>query len=242
MTGERELNCLNKVKNEMGNWKKIGLNYKNYIEICNAIKNSIPNDNPSAFPDFVFNNGFIEHFEISSSKTTRKGSKQKMESQEFLREVNKNVKDMKENDTVKISMQQVCCEHSYEYLRKSFKDTWNNHICSLKKYNGAKDVPIFLIEYQDISLGMTEDVSEYPFLLDDIHKAIKNQFYRLCYDKELLRFIYDTSKDYIKYIIFINLDTIDIIKTENIPIICNFLPQKIHIKSRISSECYNVYR
>ena len=42
--------------------------------IVQALRKAKPNINLNDFPDFVFEKGFIEHFQISSSKVTRKGA------------------------------------------------------------------------------------------------------------------------------------------------------------------------
>lgn len=48
--------------------------------------------------------------------------------------------------------------HSYEDLKKSFQDSWEKHLQSLEKYNGTKEIGIFMIEYDESALGMIECV------------------------------------------------------------------------------------
>ena len=42
----------------------VGMEFKDIKKVFIAIKNSNPNPNLSKFPDFIFKDGFIEHFEI----------------------------------------------------------------------------------------------------------------------------------------------------------------------------------
>lgn len=49
-----------------------GLTQEDVKEIVNILRKWEPNRKPSEFPDFVFDNGFIEHFQITSSLETKK--------------------------------------------------------------------------------------------------------------------------------------------------------------------------
>ena len=60
-----------------------GLLEEDRYQIENILRTASPNPNESEFPDFVFHNGFIEHFQISSSKTNRKGAVHKKKEQQF---------------------------------------------------------------------------------------------------------------------------------------------------------------
>lgn len=59
------------------------------IEILSrAFSRATRNPHPTAFPDYVFDNGFIELFKITSSKEAKKGgSIQMMEDAKFKKEV-----------------------------------------------------------------------------------------------------------------------------------------------------------
>ena len=53
-----------------------GLTRENRDELMEILKNVKNNEKASEFPDFVFSNGFIEHFQITSAKESkRKGIK-----------------------------------------------------------------------------------------------------------------------------------------------------------------------
>ena len=74
MRGKKELYCLNKIK------QGVFPNYKNYFGLLEEDRNEIeqilsivkPNVNANEFPDFIFKKGFIEHFQVSSSKNNTK--------------------------------------------------------------------------------------------------------------------------------------------------------------------------
>lgn len=47
-----------------------------HIELQKWLKAAKPNQNSNEFPDFIFEDGFIEHFAVTSSSEGRKGAKQ----------------------------------------------------------------------------------------------------------------------------------------------------------------------
>lgn len=51
-----------------------GLLENERFEFADIIRTAKPNPSSSEFPDFIFDNGFIEHFQITSSQVTRKGA------------------------------------------------------------------------------------------------------------------------------------------------------------------------
>lgn len=78
-----EQRCLDFVKNDMNEKDCFGLSNKQYVELKKWLNETKPNFNNNKFPDFVFINGFIEHFAVTSSLENRKGAKQKRESMVF---------------------------------------------------------------------------------------------------------------------------------------------------------------
>lgn len=188
----------------------------------------------SEFPDFVFKNGFIEHFQITSSKTNKNGAKQLEELSLFKNKVEKASKRLKEEWNNNPDSNKICSEswamqypkHSYEYLCDSFKRIWENHIESYNKYAGNKNIGIFMIEYTDQALEMCEDM--YSNWLDfmttgDFREPEIVKIYRLTRDKKLLKYIY-SFKEYIKYVIFVYGKECEIIKLESIPYLLNLMP------------------
>ena len=86
MRGEQESRCLAWVKEHLygpdtrffcRDWRKAAA----------MIECATPNLEASKFPDFVFEDGFIEHFQITASKENKKGSCHKQTQAEFHREM-----------------------------------------------------------------------------------------------------------------------------------------------------------
>ena len=101
MVGEKEQRCLNTVirsLNSEGSLKKyFGLLKDDIDEINDILKITKQNEKLSEFPDFVFKNGFIEHFQITSSRTNKDGAKQLEELRLFKNKVEKETKRFKED-------------------------------------------------------------------------------------------------------------------------------------------------
>lgn len=112
--GEKESFCLEKVKMEMfSDLTNDALNEnphynldfdKNYFgllederaEFVNIIREAKPNPSSSEFPDFIFADGFIEHFQITSSRHTHKGATHTKKESEFQRRVDTETKKLEE--------------------------------------------------------------------------------------------------------------------------------------------------
>ena len=238
MVGEKEQRCINTViksLNSKGSLKKyFGLLQEDIDEINDILKITKPNEKLSEFPDFIFKNGFIEHFQITSSKTNKNGAKQLKEVSLFKNKVEKETKRFEENCNVNPDCSKIRSEnwtmkypkHSYEYLCDSFKKNWENHMDSLNKYTGDKDIGIFLIEYTDLALEMYENI--YNGWIDgmtngDLREPEKVKFYRLTRDKNLLEYIYSFKGD-IKYVFFLYGKDCEIIKLESIPYLLKLIP------------------
>ena len=211
-----------------------GLLEEDRIQIARILRCAKSNINASEFPDFIFDDGFIEHFQITSSRTTRKGATHKKEKEQFKERVYKEMELLENNWKETPSYDKVRSEHwvfnnpehSYDYLVKSFEDTWIHHINSMNKYSGRKENGIFLIEYTEIALAMLENVYKDwkgGMCQGDMRKPEEIYCYRLSRDKEMLKFIYQ-YKEQIKYVIFVYQKSFEIIKLENIPFLLKLLP------------------
>ena len=228
-----------------------GLLEEDRIEIEQILRAAKPNINASAFPDFVFENGFIEHFQVTSSKETKKGAKHTKEMSLFASKVNAETERLKQewDDTPsfdKVRSKQWMLdnpEHSHEYLVQSFERNWSNHIESLEQYAGNKGVGIFLVEYSDFALSMIENVYKdwiNGMAQGDMREQEKFHCYRLTRDKRLLDFIYQ-YKEQIKYVIFVYCSGFEIIRLENIPYLLNLLPWEYIIYPMTVKNISSVY-
>lgn len=197
-------------------------------------------------PDFIFQKGFIEHFQVTSSKTTRKGAEHKKDEQAFKSAVQKEQEEVRKqwehemecNTLRSTSWTFEYGAHSYEDLKKSFQDSWEKHLQSLEKYNGTKEIGIFMIEYDESALGMIECV--YTDWINgmsqgDMRKQEDFKNYRLSRDKKILNYIYQ-FKDKIRYVIYVYRDGFEIIRTDNIPYLLKLMPWDYMIYPMIVQE------
>ena len=211
-----------------------GLTEQNREEFECILRKAQPNPNASRFPDFMFDNGFIEHFRVTSSVVTRKGATHTRKEQEFQSIVDTETAMLESEWNETPSFDEVRSktwmfsnpEHSHEYLVDSFKNNWEHHIESYSKYSGARQTGIFMIEYPEVALSMCENVY-HPWVNGMSHGDMREQEkfseYRLSRDKKLLEYVYQ-FKDRIHYVIFVNLERVEVICTENIPYLLNLLP------------------
>lgn len=216
--------------------------HKNYFGLLEADRNEFekllrktgPNQKLSSFPDFVFTNGFIEHFQVTSSLVTRKGSNHAKKESEFKHRVETETKQIEDEWNQTPSFDEVRSKswvltnpsHSHEFLIASFKSNWEHHMDSYRKYIGAKEIGIFMIEYPEFALSMCENV--YCDWIDgmaqgDMREQEKFKEYRLSRDKKLLEYIYQ-FREQIKYVIFVNRVRYEVIRTVNIPYLLKLIP------------------
>lgn len=180
-------------------------------EFEQILRKAEPNQKPSDFPDFVFTNGFIEHFQITSSSVTRKGSIHAKKESEFKHRVETETRQIEDEWNQTPSFDEVRSKswafsnptHSHEFLIASFKNNWEHHMDSYRKYNGAKEIGVFMIEYPEFALSMCENV--YCDWINgmaqgDMRGQEEFKEYRLSRDKKLLEYIYQ-FREQIKYVI-----------------------------------------
>lgn len=228
-----------------------GLTQNDREEFESTLRIVKPNSDLSKFPDFTFENGFIEHFQITSSSVTRKGATHTRKESEFNRIVDTETKKIESEWNETPSFDEVRSKswtfshppHSYEYLVESFKNNWEHHMESYGKYTGSKQIGMFMIEYPEFALEMRENV--YQDWIDgmsqgDMREQEKFKEYRLSRDKNLLQYVYK-FKDAIKYVVFLNHTRIEVIRTENIPYLIKLLPWDYVIYPLMVNTVASVY-
>lgn len=233
--------------NNKGNF--YGLNNDDFIEILNAIRTAKENINSSEFPDFLLENGFIEHFQITASKENRKGSAEKIDLAMFNKKIENEVNEFYTYCDETPSYNQVRSkewvrdnlpEYSYENLKFSFISNFEKHIKSLIKFEGNKNLPIFLIENDEVNLEMIENSNTE---MDPMKSSLVRQEhfirYMLSRDKNILNYIYG-FKDKIKYVIYYFEEDFEIIKVKNIPSICEHLKNDYLIVPRKIIEIHKI--
>ena len=63
---------------------------------CLYLSSAQPNPEASDFPDFVFDGGFIEHFQVTSAKETSKGDKHRIAESQFQKDSQKHFDKVKQ--------------------------------------------------------------------------------------------------------------------------------------------------
>ena len=211
-----ELDCLNKIKDSFIYFKGITKVFDNsdYLTMESILSSTHQNENHNDFPDFFFNGGMIEHFEVTASDETRKGSQYKIDDAYCQRENDKHFKqldkDFMESPRHPGTMRTETIEEthecfSYESFIKSFKRNVEHHLDSLKKSEYVNQVVVFLIEQQGASLGVYIN-------------NIFNRFYKLSEDRNILEYIKETLVD-VDYVIFIATDRYEVIDLSKIDVL-----------------------
>ena len=96
-----------------------GMVFDDIQEIFNALVSAKPNPESNKFPDFLFENGFIEHFQVTSSIENKSGSKKAEFEAMFKREIKSEQEEFRKKLEVSYLCHQEGCKHN--------KDHW----CSL---------------------------------------------------------------------------------------------------------------
>ncbi len=188
-----ELACLNRVKDSFINRFAIKKVFDNsdYLTMKSILSSARQNENHNDFPDFFFDGGIIEHFEVTASDETRKGSQYKIDDAYCQREKDKRFKQLDKEfiesphhpGTMRTETVEDTHEcFSYGSLIKSFKRNVEHHLDSLKKSKYVNEVVIFLIEQQGASLGVYIN-------------NVFNRFYKLSEDKNILEYIKEILTD-----------------------------------------------
>jgi len=228
MRGDAERECFEIVKARLRTDVYFAMSYLDDEVIEKAFGTAVENPQKSEFPDFIFEDGFIEHFRVTSSAEGKKGSTMAIENSEINRDFAQRAKSAAENlPNDRITIQSVetsmvwHMKQSYENFVDSFKSNFNEHLKSLNKYTGSQEHGIFMIEYADSALCMSRRYTPDLMLNVSYGDLIprENPAYRLSRDMDLLQYVYE-KRDAVEFVVFVNRDCfhgmhIDIIKASN---------------------------
>ena len=210
---ENELNCLNQVKESFANHSNLTKEFDNadYSVMRGILVSASQNPNHSVFPDFFFDGGVIEHFEVTCTGESRKGSDYKIVEKDKQQKV-KEASDKQKETYLKQeynpgTIETHLIEARYEFFThddfiKSFKRNCLKHIDSLSKSEYKNQTVVFLIELQDSKLCVYENGSFKRFYL--LHEDIK-----------VLSFIKECLTN-VNYVIFKTMDTYEILDLSKI--------------------------
>ena len=198
---------------------------KNDTKLLAFLNKTTANSESSLFPDFLFDGGFIEHFQVSAANENKKGSAHNIAVNDFERESDAAFEQAKNEflqspprknpvigtyDLKVVTHEMTCPVYNYESFVKSFKRNFEKHIKSLQKYKGDKSIGIFLIELVGANITI---------MRNNCFRA----FYRLAIDQGLLTYI-NQYTEYLKFIIFVSADRYEILELNQIPKLLNSIP------------------
>lgn len=187
----------------------------------------------TTFPDFIGENGWIEHFKVSSSKHNRKGS-------ESIRQIANANRAIKKQIETSIGEEPLIHPFSSSFYsggsslgnyHESLENNWEKHYQSyLKEQEKLKglEISVFMIESDDNYLKVAQ--------FDDMREGIIQRGntelpFEIIYDRTILEYILQYAP-YIKYVIFKSNFITSVIKTTTIPQILDKLDySKIYIHS-----------
>ena len=160
------------------------------------------------FPDFVADMGIIEHFQVSASKFTHKGSTSLITAGEHFR-AHEKVLGMDDSKSICVT----CARRQIDYdgLQKSLQHGLMKHIKSLQKYNGTPSRVMFMIQFDDAYAIKLEPED------DQLVNARKPLDYHLYLDKAILLKL-AKYKDLVSHYIFVeSCSDIAILQSSYIP-------------------------
>lgn len=223
------------VKNNMNGGSWHGLSENDWKEIEELINSAEPTDSETKteFPDFISNNGFIEHFHVTSGKSNRKGyditieeSKMLKSHESFMANIDSTLPQNKNEILFSQHHTQFWRKNdSVENFHKSFKTCWDDHINHLHNYDGNKHISCFLISSDDVLSVYEHMDDDNNIFYGDLARQDRMNFC-LSYDLDLLDYMYEYHID-IDYVIYFNTmrNYVEIIKVLNIPAIKEYLPK-----------------
>ncbi len=230
LRGDKEQKCLDFVKSNIKFENYYGFTKVDIEKFKKCLNSAKSNPNSSEFPDFICDNGFIEHFQVTSGKTTRKGSEHLKNFNQYQskirKDIEKEIANCENGNLEPYYSRFKYPKHSYGYLKKSIKENWLNHIKSLDNYTGNKNIGIFMIEYQDSTIEMIENIYadwKNGVSCGNLRQQQQLDYYSICRDKEILNYLYEYRKN-IKYIIYKYSKGVELVKLENIPEINKLFP------------------
>lgn len=209
-----EQKSLDFIKNNLHKEACFGLSDQQFIQLKGWLDSAQLNTYSTEFPDILFDNGFIEHFGVTSSSENRKGAQQVRESTIFKKNSESsfldNLNTSEQDELVSNSYSRPFEKHSYINIIKSIQKNWSKHITSYEKSMNSSEHRIFLLQYLDINI--------HTAITPKNERAEIFESYRISADKFLLEWIYK-FKEKIDYLILINpvSFSLEVIKINNIP-------------------------
>lgn len=219
--GRVEQRCLEEVKfqHDKNEIRYYGMSIEEQRQLHVLIDTAQDTDGKTTtFPDFIGENGWIEHFKVSSSKHNRKGSETNRKIASVNRAIEKQIESSINEESLihPFSSSFYSNGNSLENYRKSLEDNWENHYQSyLKEKERLKTLEIsaYMIESDDDFLK----VARYDSLREGIIQHGNTELpFEIVYDRTIMEFMLQYAP-YIKYVIFKSKFLVSILKIAAIP-------------------------
>lgn len=241
MRGEKEQECLKRAKQIIVYGSAVSaqvliIDKTDLMKIQRVLAQVVANKESNNFPDFVFERGLVEHFQVSSAKETKKGSEFNKADDDFRKDCQEKHEQAKKDWLVTLisnkmktdvyEMEQIDC--SFENFVKSFKKNFENHLKSLKLYEGSKNISVFLIELVGVGIFMK------------FNNGV-TQLYALSADKEMLLYL-QQYKEQVHFIIFVNGSDYEILNLNKIDKLLPRCPENVDFEAgRLHNQQVNLF-
>lgn len=240
--GQHEKAVLEQVRLCMirGFYSAVQLSVSEMDEIACLLRTARDNDGKQTkFPDFVCDNGWIEHFETTFGKIdTCGGYENKRCDNAFVKGCVTQMLSVKPNESGFI-VRHVSNDlpvGSYDNFRMSYRRVWSKHIDSFRKSGidlDTKNIGMFLMEldFRGVVVHCVDSKGQlvrYP--------------YNLMFDREFLDFIYD-SRNIVKYlIVYSNFGVCEVLPLDRIPDLKQQFPDDVQVRfdSVIGKQMYTL--
>ena len=154
MSRANEVRCLENIKSAFYGRNHFRREFDNsdFLKMDSILSTVCQNKKDNIFPDFFFDGGIIEHFEVSASNETKKGSQYKINDASCQREKEKYFQEQDQKflessrcpGTIKTATVEDTHEcFSYESFVKSFKRNTERHLKSLRNSGYTNQVVVF---------------------------------------------------------------------------------------------------
>lgn len=225
---QNEIECLNSIRDSFINLAGIEKVFDNtdFLTMKQILETAYQNEKHSEFPDFFFDGGVIEHFEVTASDTIGKGSqyryedaRHRKENRIHLEQLDKEYSDNPyQSGTISTEVvEDIYSCFSYESFVRSFKRNVEQHLESLMDSEYKNKIVVFLIEQDAARLG--------------VYSGEKfDRFYKLSEDKNLLQYMKKTMID-VDYVIYTCADAYEIIDLSKIDSVLK------HAKCNLDVRC-----